>query len=212
MLTHHQIWSAIDSLAELNGFSASGLAKQAGLDPTTLNKSKRFTSDGKARWPSTESIAKVLQATETTLDKFVCLLSSAGNGDLKHKKPIPHISLEEAKEDGFFDDSGFPAGSGWDQVPFPNVEDQNTYALEITSDSMEPYYRQGDVLIVSPNSEIRRSDRIIVRKTNGEVLAKFLNRQTTNWIEFSSINPPHEKLKVPSNDIDWIARIVWASQ
>ena len=41
MLTHAQIWSAIDRLAARAGLTASGLARRAGLDPTTFNKSKR---------------------------------------------------------------------------------------------------------------------------------------------------------------------------
>ena len=61
MLTHAQIWSAIDRLAARAGLTASGLARRAGLDPTTFNKSKRMTAAGRARWPSTESIAKALR-------------------------------------------------------------------------------------------------------------------------------------------------------
>ena len=48
MLTHAQIWTALDRLAARAGLSASGLAKKAGLDPTTFNKSKRITPDGRA--------------------------------------------------------------------------------------------------------------------------------------------------------------------
>ena len=54
MLTHAQIWTALDRLAERAGLSPSGLARKAGLDPTTFNKSKRITGDGRERWPSTE--------------------------------------------------------------------------------------------------------------------------------------------------------------
>jgi phage repressor protein C with HTH and peptisase S24 domain len=43
MLTHAQIWSALDRLAERKGISASALAKRAGLDPTTFNRSKRIS-------------------------------------------------------------------------------------------------------------------------------------------------------------------------
>ena len=57
MYTHRDIWRAIDRLAQTFGYSPSGLAKQAGLDPTSFNKSKRQSADGKPRWPSTESIA-----------------------------------------------------------------------------------------------------------------------------------------------------------
>ena len=54
MLTHAQIWNALDRLAARSGLSASGLAKRAGLDPTTFNKSKRITPDGRQRWQITD--------------------------------------------------------------------------------------------------------------------------------------------------------------
>ena len=60
MLTHAQIWGALDRLAARAGLSASGLAKKAGLDPTTFNKSKRVTPDGRPRWPSTNRLQSLL--------------------------------------------------------------------------------------------------------------------------------------------------------
>jgi phage repressor protein C with HTH and peptisase S24 domain len=39
VLTHEQIWTALERLAERAGLSASGLARKSGLDPTTFNKS-----------------------------------------------------------------------------------------------------------------------------------------------------------------------------
>jgi phage repressor protein C with HTH and peptisase S24 domain len=71
MLTHGQVWAALDRLAERAGLSPSGLARRAGLDPTTFNKSKRVTSDGRERWPSTESLAKALAASGSSIDIFV---------------------------------------------------------------------------------------------------------------------------------------------
>ncbi|MCK5285538.1 MAG: helix-turn-helix transcriptional regulator [Alphaproteobacteria bacterium] len=76
MFTHEEIWNGIDRLAEECGYSPSGLAKQAGLDSTSFNKSKRFAKNEKPRWPSTESIAKVLNATNTTLTQFSVLMNS----------------------------------------------------------------------------------------------------------------------------------------
>ncbi len=55
-LTHTRVWNAIDALARRYGLSASGLAKRAGLDPTSFNKSKRATGEGRPRRPSTESL------------------------------------------------------------------------------------------------------------------------------------------------------------
>src|SRR5271168_1161757 len=114
MLAHAQIWSAIDRLAARAGLSPSGLAKRAGLDPTTFNKSKRITPDGRARWPSTESIAKSLAATGATLEQFVALISDQGKPD---GNAVPLISFAEAGASGRFDDNGFPAGGdGWDAI------------------------------------------------------------------------------------------------
>src|SRR6516165_10545655 len=106
LLTHEQIWTALDRLAARAALSPSGLAKRAGLDPTTFNKSKRITADGRARWPSTESIAKSLAATGATLEQFVALISdeTRPGGDA-----VPLISFADAGAVGRFDDNGFPS-------------------------------------------------------------------------------------------------------
>src|SRR6185312_8738022 len=78
MLTHNQIWTALDRLAARAKLTPSGLAKKAGLDPTTFNKSKRITPEGRPRWPSTESVAKALAATNTKVDTFMSLLTDSG--------------------------------------------------------------------------------------------------------------------------------------
>src|SRR3977135_1717929 len=109
MLTHDQIWGAMDRLAERAGLSASGLAKKAGLDPTTFNKSKRITPEGRPRWPSTESVAKSLAATGPTVDTFVSLITDRGGASTQ---AVPLIGLAEAGAGGYFDDGGFPAGKG----------------------------------------------------------------------------------------------------
>ncbi len=59
-MTHAGTWTAIDKLAARMGMSCSGLAKACGLDPTTFNKSKRWTRDGKPRWLSMNTMAKVV--------------------------------------------------------------------------------------------------------------------------------------------------------
>src|SRR6185369_10885839 len=78
VLTHDQVWTALDRLAARSGLSASGLAKRAGLDPTTFNKSKRVTPDGRERWPSTESVAKALAAADASIETFVQLIGDHG--------------------------------------------------------------------------------------------------------------------------------------
>jgi phage repressor protein C with HTH and peptisase S24 domain len=210
MLKHSDIWRAIDRLAAQNGLSASGLARRAGLDPTTFNKSKRTTGDGKLRWPSTESIAKVLEATSASLGEFVSLIGeTAGPGTVQR---VPVIGYAQAGNAGYFDDAGYPAGTGWDELLFPSLGDPHAYALEVSGDSMEPVYRDGDTVIVSPAAQIRRGDRVVVRTKGGEVMAKQLMRESANKIELISINRAHPDRSIPRNEVAWMARIVWASQ
>jgi len=210
MLKHADIWRAIDDLAREHGFSASGLAKSAGLDPTAFNRSKRITADGKLRWPSTESIAKVLRATGASLGDFLAYTHSKDSyGQFGN---IPLIGLAQAGSSGYFDDAGYPVGASWDEIPFPQTGDENAYALEITGTSMEPVYRDGDRIIVSPQASIRRGDRIVLKTRDGEIMAKALLRQTAHNALVGSFNPDHEDRIIPLKDIDWMARIVWASQ
>ena len=208
MLTHGQIWTALDRLAERSGLSPSGLAKRAGLDPTTFNKSKRITSDGRERWPSTESVAKALAATSISIDTFVQLIGDTA----RTVQSVPLLGFAQAGSSGHFDDNGFPAGKGWDEIAFPAVADDHAYALEISGDSMTPAYRDGDVIIVSPAAPVRRGDRVVVKTRKGEVIVKELKRQTAKHIELKSLNPAHAERTIGNNDVVWIARIVWASQ
>jgi phage repressor protein C with HTH and peptisase S24 domain len=209
MLTHAQIWLAIDRLAARAELSPSGLAKKAGLDPTTFNKSKRITPDGRARWPSTESVAKSLAATGTTLDQFVALISDAVRPPAE---AVPLIGFAEAVGDGYFDNGGFPTDKGWDEIPFPAIEDEHVYAIEVSGDSLLPAYRDGTILIVSPAAPVRRGDRVVVKTNIGEVVAKELKRKTAKTVELKSLNPDEGDRTFTTEEVLWVARIVWASQ
>ena len=210
-LTHQAVWAAIDALAAQHGRSPSGLARAAGLDPTTFNRSKRETASGRPRWPSTESLAKILAATGSAFEDFARSVNAEGGGSSEGTH-IPLIGLAQAGDGGFFDDAGFPVGGGWDTVPFPQVGDPHAYALEISGDSMLPLYREGDRIIVSPAASIRRGDRVVVKTRDGEILAKLLTRQTPDGVELHSINQAYENRMIASQDIVFIARLIWASQ
>jgi phage repressor protein C with HTH and peptisase S24 domain len=209
MLTHAQIWGALDRLAARAGLSASGLAKKAGLDPTTFNKSKRITPDGRPRWPSTESVAKSLAATGCSVEAFVQLIDETARPPAK---AVPLLGFAEAGAGGYFDDGGFPAGKGWDEIPFPAVTDEHAYALEISGNSLEPAYRDGTIIMISPAASIRRGDRVVVKTREGEVMVKELKRRTAKTVELRSINTEHGDRSLPVRDVEWIARVMWASQ
>jgi len=211
MLSHRAIWDGIDAIARRHGLSASGLARLAGLDATAFNPSKRVGKDGRERWPSTESISKILEATGESFEDF--LTGTGAFVQTPHEpRTVPLLGLAQAGAGGFFDSAGFPAGQGWDEITLPTPGDPGIYALEVQGDSMEPLYREGDRLVVSPTEQVRRGDRVVVRTREGEVMAKILHRQTAKQVELHSLNPAYEPRILDIRDIEWVARIIWASQ
>ena len=209
-LTYTEIWKGIENLAEKKGLSLSALAVKAGLDPTSFNKSKRIGSDGRKRWPSTESMNKVLQATNTTIFEFMELA-----GDPYQPKPhiIPLLGLAKAGREGYFDSDGYPLGAEeWDGIEFPFALDKSVYALEVSGNSMEPAYRDGDKLVVSPDSEIRRGDRVVVKTKAGEVMVKELEHRSARQIQLKSLNRECSDIVLNTPDVAWMARVIWVSQ
>jgi phage repressor protein C with HTH and peptisase S24 domain len=206
MLTHAQIWSAIDRLAARAGLTASGLARRSGLDPTTFNKSKRVTAAGRARWPSTESIAKALAATATPFETFVSLIDGGGA-----RRSASLIDVTEA-DGGVAGPARFPGADCCRQIAIPSLDHQHACALQISGRTLEPAYRDGDIILISLSAPLRRGDRVVVCTKAGEVLAKALKRKTAKAIELRPLDGVEADRVLTMADIAWIGRVLWASQ
>ena len=213
-MDHGGIWRALENLAAENGLSVSGLAKRAGLDPTTFNLSKRHAPDGRPRWPSTESLARVLKATDSSLEAFAALVSGAralpSAGPVGRR--IPLIRLAGAGMDGMFTEGGAPTGAGWREMAPPEITDPQAYALSISGDLLEPVFRDGDTVIASPAAPIRRGDRVVALTVAGDVMVRQLARRSARRIELRSLNPAARDRSFDLTEIAWVHRIVWASQ
>jgi phage repressor protein C with HTH and peptisase S24 domain len=208
-LSHTEIWTAIDALAKRFDMSPSAMAKMAGLDPTAFNRSKRGDGDARPRWPSTESLAKVLEATGVGFSEFAALTERAPK---PNPRAVPLISFAKAGAEGLFDETGAPIGAGWDEIDFPGLGDEDVYALEITGDALAPVFRDGDRLLVSPSVEPRRSDRVVVKTTGGDLLVKELARITARSVELACLKGDGRDQTLDLAEVVWIARILWASQ
>lgn len=209
-LSHGQLWKAIDRLARREGLSASALARRAGLDATSFNPSKRFGPGDppRPRWPSTESLTRILNATGLSLGEFAELARDAP----ERSSTVPMLGMAQAGQDGFFDDAGLPVGDGWEQTELPRPK-ETLLSLRVTGDSMAPVYREGDRIIVDREaSDIRKGDRVVVRTTGGETLAKEVAGLTAKAVTLASINPAYEPRVVARRDIVWMGRILWVSQ
>ena len=209
-LSHAKLWKALDALARREGTSPSGLARRAGLDATSFNRSKRFGpgEPPRPRWPSTESLTRVLEATGISLGDFAALADDAPLVSTS----IPLLGLAQAGADGFFDDAGLPLADGWEQTHLPSVKD-SLLSLQIAGDSMTPLYREGDKVIVDREAtDVRKGDRVVVRTTGGETLAKEIAALNARDVILASINPAYPPRALPRRDILWMARILWVSQ
>lgn len=211
-LSHGEIWRAIDALAERFDMTPSAMARMAGLDPTSFNRSKRGSAetDGRARWPSTESLAKLLEATGVNFSEFAALTEQSPVRT-PGARGAPLIGLAQAGQDGFFDEAGMPVGAGWDEVAAPDLGD-GLFALEVTGNDLVPVYRDGDRLLVSPSQEPRKGDRVVARTTGGEVLVRELGRVTARTIELVALSRSGEPRLLSRDEVAWVARIVWVSQ
>lgn len=215
-LTHEWIWRAIDTLAARRSLTPSALARLAGLDPTTFNRSKRFTPEGRPRWPSTESIAKVLEATATTLDEFA-------NIELA---PAVGISFDESEEGAI---NGVPVVgvvrdavvAGWEPTAEGAAEGPNNspappgrrrFALAVADSSLEPVYSVGNTLVVSEAAAPRPGDRVMVKPAGMPVMPRLLIARSRLRIELGALGDAGQKIALRNRDIDWIARIILVRQ
>jgi phage repressor protein C with HTH and peptisase S24 domain len=212
MLTHRAVWQALDRIARERGMSPSGMAKSAGLDPTTFNRSKRITAAGRERWPSTESVSKVLDATNTSLAEFVDEVDRVNGGRGIRLRALPAINMDDAMTFDCFDTEGAPAGDKWDSMDIPVLMDNTCFIIEMNDDSMDPVIRRDDVLVVSPDSGARRGDRALVRLKDGTLLVRELLRRTVNRIEVLAYNKDPREEEIDPKDLDWLARIVCIAQ
>lgn len=214
-LTHEWIWRAIDTLAQRRGITPSALARLAGLDPTTFNRSKRSTSEGRPRWPSTESIAKVLDATQTSLDEFAMIeLGSAVGVSFAETEEgeitgVPIVGVVRDAVVAGWEPMAPVAGDGGDAAAQPG---RRRFALAVADSSLEPVYSIGNQLVVSEAAELRAGDRVLVKPVGMPVLPRLLISTTRSRIEIGSFGDSGQRLALRRRDIDWMARIILVRQ
>ncbi len=196
-LSYFEIWRGIDRLAQNKGLSPSGLAIKAGLDPTSFNKSKRIGPDGKRRWLSMESLNKVLSATHTSFLEFISLCGQEALSSQSLPLIVTKDLLTYTDEKGYFIPS-----DNIDTFDIPMALPNDCYAVELSQGIYN--YQPGDILIVNPQTEIRRGDRIIIKHGDTISIDKFI-RQTKNTLETENEN-------IDIDTVDWMTRIIWVRQ
>lgn len=207
MLKHPDIWRAIDELAAQYGFSPSGLAREAGLDATTFNLSKRTGDGGKKRWPSTESVAKVLEVTGASFMEFAALVAKTS-----FKNKLSVISLTAAAKGGaggaHFDADGQPTGKAWAKQSIAGVSDADAFGIDVNAKTLEPAYRQGATLVATPGTKAQKGDRVAVVTADGQLHIREVAKVTGKNYELATIgSKAGAKLTVTQGEARIIAKI-----
>ncbi|NJO35612.1 MAG: helix-turn-helix transcriptional regulator [Rhodospirillales bacterium] len=116
-----------------------------------------------------------------------------------------------ANED-LLDASGFPTGSGWEEVELTLTDDRQAYIVELDVDVAPPMFRRGDMLVVSPGSGLRRGDRVLLRLRQGPIQVGVLNRRSAQRLTLADPAGREAERTIAAADVAWLARIVWLSQ
>lgn len=210
VLSHEKVWAAIDALASQNGLSPSGLARRAGLDPTAFNPSKRVAGDGRPRWPSTESLAKVLAATGEALNTFAARVETPGGPTDTAPALVPLAGFDAASDRNAFDSAGRPAGATWQSLTFPQID--AAFALQVSTEDFHPLYRNGDIVVVAPGAPLRTGDRLAIKLNSGRLSLYTLQETGDEDLAVCTIGDNSQSVRFQHSAIEWTARIIWASQ
>jgi len=203
MLSHKKIWSAIDKIAKEASLTPSGLAKKAGLDPTSFNKSKRIGKGGKLRWPSTESLYKILKVLNKDLSYFSSLVEPESFSEVAIIGSVNNDSL------GFAEDSNQA-----EKLAFPRALGNDDIAIKIKGYSLEPIYRNNDILIASKKDNcFSEYDRVIIQTKEKDILIKEFSKKDKEFIVVREIDPEKKGItQISLSDISWIGKITWVKQ
>ncbi len=137
---------------------------------------ERIPSDIRHGFESVEAENKKLRQLIKNLvdkkedtDKLNALLAESkldterGDSSLAPGRLVPVINKVAAGYPSDFNDLDYPVGVADDYVRCPDVHDPNAFAVRVVGDSMEPVFREGDIVIFSPAAEVHNGDDCFVR-------------------------------------------------
>ena len=203
MFSHNDIWIAIDRLADSRGFSPSGLARQAGLDPTAFNKSKRVSPTGKPRWPSTESLAKILTVTNCTMADLLVLMDSTPGTISNYVPFVTYAALLKGR---------IVPPANPEIYPVHTETGPDAFAVQLGDSAFHPLFREGAVIVAEPISKPSAGDRILLFSREDGLKGGIVESvQKRVW----SVMLPDDNFstgKFQDDSVDWVARILWSTQ
>jgi repressor LexA len=91
-------------------------------------------------------------------------------------------------------------------VTVDDVKDPQAFALKVKGNSMSPRIEDGDVVIVSPQQEVRNGDICVIRVSGEDTLKKV--KIEGNYFHLIPLNPEFDPVTVRRRDVDFVWKVV----
>jgi repressor LexA len=150
-----------------------------------------------------ERLSKLLDKSELELPV------QAGSESLAAGRLVPIINRVSAGYPADFDDLEYPVGVADDYVRCPDLHDPNAFAVRVVGDSMEPKYKQGDIVLFSPAAEVSSGDDCFVRFSSPhETTFKRVFLEPNEMIRLQPRNEKYPPTIVESKRINGLYRAI----
>jgi repressor LexA len=149
----------------------------------------------------TSQLDRLLEVSELEVDKPSLPVAP---GQL-----VPIINKVSAGYPTDFDDLDYPVGVADDYIRCPDVHDPNAFAVRVVGDSMEPNFKEGDIVVFSPAAEVNNGDDCFVRFSSPhETMFKRVFFEPDNMVRLQPRNEKYPPVTAEGKRINGIYRAI----
>ncbi len=161
------------------------------------------------RGASFDIIVNILSALGETVEGMLAEIrrsrSNVEPARMASPAPIPVVSWVTAGKWREVCDVFEPGDS--DEWIESDVRGRNVFALRVTGDSMDPEFKDGEIIVVNPHIEATPNDYVVVKNPRGEATFKQLKKYGQRWV-LHPLNPRYEDEEVRKGDFAIIGKVV----
>lgn len=185
------------------GLSAKRLAHLVGISDAHV-----IYIEKAQRRATFDKIMNILHALGVRLDEMLIEIGRKENVEpakLENYKKVPVVSWVTA---GSWKDiaDAFEPGDA-DEWIDSDVKGKNVFALRVSGDSMEPEFKDGEIITVNPHLEAMPNDYIVVKDRDEQATFKQLKKYGSRLV-LHPLNPNYEDQEVRRGEFKIIGKVV----
>lgn len=189
---------------QLAGLSASEVGERAGVSAAHI----LYIEKGKRR-PTFDVLVRVLNALGIPFDEFLretgfidANVEPVRMGRLYRIPVVTWVMAGKLKEVC----DAFEPGDA-DEWIESDVSGKNIFALKVIGDSMEPEFKEGEVIIINPSVEANPNDFVVVKNKDEEATFKQIKKYGNRWV-LHPLNSKYPDQEVKKGDFKIIGKVV----